>query len=84
MKVLLTGAFGNIGGHTLTALVRKGHQIRCFDMPTKANRRAARRAMRQYGDQVSAGWGDVRRREDVVRAVVDQDAIVHLAFIIPK
>ena len=84
MKVLLTGAFGNIGGHTLAALLEAGHHVRCFDIITKANRRAARRVVRHYGDRVTMVWGDLRSREDVARAVAGQEAIVHLAFIIPK
>lgn len=84
MRVLLTGAFGNIGGHALTALVRDGHRVRCLDVPSKANRKAARRALRRYGDRVEVLWGDLRRREDVACAVEGQDVIVHLAFIIPK
>ena len=84
MDVLLTGAFGNIGGHTLAALLEAGHHVRCFDITTKANRRAARRVVRHYGDRVTMVWGDLRLREDVAQAVVGQEAIVHLAFIIPK
>ena len=84
MDVLLTGAFGNIGGHTLAALLEAGHHVCCFDIATKANRRAARRAVRRYGDQVTLVWGDLRLREDVAQAVAGQEAIVHLAFIIPK
>jgi len=32
MKVLLTGAFGNIGTSTLEELVKQGHIVRCFDL----------------------------------------------------
>lgn len=44
MKVLLTGAFGNLGTHTLRELLAQGHTVRCFDVATEANRRQARRA----------------------------------------
>lgn len=80
MKVLLTGAFGNIGQSTLAELVRKGHTVRCFDVPTRANRKAARR----FQGQIEVMWGDLRRPEDVVAAVRDQEVVIHLAFIIPK
>jgi len=37
MNVLLTGAFGNVGLSTLEELLRQGHQVRCFDLKTRAN-----------------------------------------------
>jgi UDP-glucose 4-epimerase len=80
MKVLLTGAFGNIGTSTLKELVRQGHEVRCFDLRTPANERAARR----FDGQITVVWGDLRRPEDVAAAVEGQDLVLHLAFIIPK
>lgn len=84
MKVLLTGAFGNIGGHTLAALLDEGHQVRCFDIGSRGNHRAAKHLARRHGDRIEVAWGDLRSRDDVARAVAGQEAIVHLAFIIPK
>jgi len=80
MKVLLTGAFGNIGRSAVEELVKQGHAVRCFDLKTRANERAARR----YRGQIEVVWGDLRRPEDVAAAVRDQEVVVHLAFIIPK
>jgi len=80
MHVLLTGAFGNIGQNTLDELLRLGQQVRCFDLPSKTNLRAARR----HAGQVELAWGDLRRPEDVAAAVRDQEAVIHLAFITPK
>jgi short-subunit dehydrogenase len=80
MKVLLTGAFGNIGTSTLEELLQRGHQVRCFDLKTKANEKTARR----YGDKIEVMWGDLRNREDVEAAVQGQDVVLHVAFIIPK
>ena len=42
MKVLLTGAFGNIGFSTLQTLLQQGHSVRCFD---KRNRQAEKKAL---------------------------------------
>ena len=39
MRILLTGAFGNIGVKTLAELIAQGHKVRCFDTPTQANQR---------------------------------------------
>lgn len=80
MNVLLTGAFGNIGTSTLNELIRRGHQVRCFDLRTSVNRKAARR----FGGRIEVVWGDLRRQEEIAAAVEDQDVVVHLAFVIPK
>jgi nucleoside-diphosphate-sugar epimerase len=62
MKVLLTGAFGNIGRSTMDELLKRGHQVRCFDIRTRANRENAR----QYGKKSRhVFWGDLRQPEDV-------------------
>jgi UDP-glucose 4-epimerase len=80
VKVLLTGAFGNIGLQTLRELLAQGHAVRCFDVDNKQNRRQARRVPGRF-DVV---WGDLRRPADVAAAVRGQDAIVHLAFVLPN
>jgi nucleoside-diphosphate-sugar epimerase len=80
MNVLVTGAFGNVGQSTLEELLRQGHRVRCFDVKTRANERTARR----FAGQMEVVWGDLRRPDDVAAAVRDQDAVIHLAFIIPK
>lgn len=80
MRILLTGAFGNIGEHTLVELLQRGHTVRCFDMRTKRNKKIARK----YGDQIEIAWGDLRNSQDIAAAVRDQEAVLHLAFVIPK
>jgi len=79
MRVLVTGAFGNIGTSLLDELTSRGHDVRTFDVATKANRRRARK----YAGKIDTVWGDVRKPEDLGAAVIDRDAIVHLAFVIP-
>lgn len=80
MRVLLTGAFGNIGVSALDALLEREHRVRCFDIRTKTTEDAAR----QFGDDIEVVWGDLRHPEAVVKAVTDQDVVIHLGFIIPK
>jgi len=41
MKVLVTGATGNIGSHTVPELVGRGHQVRCLTRLITVNRRWA-------------------------------------------
>jgi UDP-glucose 4-epimerase len=79
MKILLTGAFGNIGTSTLEELLKRGHRITCFDMKTKSNEKVAR----SLCGNAEVLWGDLRVHEDVAAAVWDQDVVVHLAFVIP-
>ena len=79
MRILLTGAFGNIGMSSLQELLRQGHQVRCFVRKHRANKHVARR----FAKQIEVAWGDVRRREDLESAVQDQDVIIHLAYILP-
>jgi nucleoside-diphosphate-sugar epimerase len=80
MNVLLTGAFGNVGTSALAELIREGHRVRCLDLKTRANEKAAR----GFGPRVEVVWGDLRRPEDVAAAVPGQEVVIHLAFIIPK
>ncbi len=79
MKVLLTGAFGNIGFSALQELLRQGHTVRCFD---KKDRQTEKKA-RQVEGKVEVIWGDLRCSREVATAVQDQEVIVHLGYIIP-
>lgn len=84
MRVLVTGAFGNIGANVVQALLERGHRVRCFDLGTPANRKAAARLAQQHGDQIELHWGDLRDTEQVAGAVAGQDVVAHLAFLLPK
>ncbi len=82
MKILITGAFGNIGSSTIENLVAANdpeRRITCFDINNEAN---LKKAMK-FESEVETVWGDLRNYADVKRAVQDKDVIIHLAFIIP-
>ncbi|MCI0709605.1 MAG: NAD(P)-dependent oxidoreductase [Chloroflexi bacterium] len=81
MKVLLTGAFGNIGSNAVVEIARKGYKLRCFDVPTRRNRQVAARLAREANFETV--WGDLRNNEDVAKAVNGCDVVAHIAFIIP-
>ena len=89
MRVLLTGSFGNIGSHTVPALLDAGHSVRCFDLPSRAHERLFRRlaetASRTDGSsgRLSVRYGDIRDAETVREAVEGVDAVIHLAAVIP-
>jgi len=79
MKVLVTGALGNIGSNAVKSLLEQGHKVRCFDIKTEANEKAAK----NFKGKIDICWGDIRNSQDVAAAVKGQDVIVHLAAIIP-
>ncbi|MGB9824982.1 MAG: NAD-dependent epimerase/dehydratase family protein [Candidatus Hydrothermia bacterium] len=84
MKVLLTGAFGNIGQSAIEALISQGDIVRCFDMRTKKNFKLFKKLKKRYGEYIEVFWGNMVNPEDVSKAIEGQDVVVHLAFIIPK
>lgn len=81
MKVLLTGAFGNLGSLVVEKLLDRKHHVVAFDVPSKANRKIAR----SFGDppDLEIVWGDIRDGEQITAWVHEVDAVVHLAAIIP-
>ncbi|MFX0035800.1 MAG: NAD-dependent epimerase/dehydratase family protein [Candidatus Hermodarchaeota archaeon] len=79
MKILLTGAFGNVGLSTLKELIKRNYDIRVFDIKTKRNNRLAHK----FRKDIKVVWGDIRNPKDVERAVSDRDVVIHVAAIIP-
>ncbi|HEY3991493.1 MAG TPA: NAD(P)-dependent oxidoreductase [Ktedonobacteraceae bacterium] len=79
MKILLTGAFGNIGFNILQELLRQNHEVRCFDLRTPATEKKAQ----TLAGKIEIVWGDIRQPTELVQAVEGQETIIHLAFIIP-
>ena len=81
MKVLLTGAFGNVGQRTLSLLLERGYTVRCFDVKNPRNS-AIESRMKQNG-KFEIVWGDIRDKKTVESIVEGIDWIIHLAAIIP-
>ena len=77
MRILVTGALGNVGSHTLPELRRRGHQVRILARLTNRNRQATRRL------DVQTVWGDLTDRAAVDRAVDGVEVVIHLAAMIP-
>jgi nucleoside-diphosphate-sugar epimerase len=78
MNVLVTGAFGNIGSHSVDALLKLGHRVRAlsFGAPDA-------RLTKAWGSKVEVVRGDVTRPETLPPAVRGVDRVVHLAYVIP-
>jgi len=81
VKVLITGAFGNLGMSTIRALVNTNHQITCFDLPTKRNKKIFRELSKKY--KISVIWGNVLDKTSIFLAIKNQDCIIHLVAITP-
>lgn len=84
MRVLITGAFGNIGQSAIEEIIKQGDRVRCFDLKTKKNERIFRKLKKLYRDNIEVFWGDITKIEDIEKALDGQEVVVHLAFIIPK
>ena len=79
MRVLVTGAFGNIGSACLGELLRQGHTVRAFDIRSPRTEETAR----DFRGHLEILWGDIRDYDAVEDAVRDQEVVIHLAAIIP-
>jgi nucleoside-diphosphate-sugar epimerase len=75
MNVLVTGALGNIGEHTVAALLQEGHEVVAFDLLSKRTRKVAA----SLDPRVRLVWGDITEPTEIGRALEGVDAVVHLA-----
>jgi nucleoside-diphosphate-sugar epimerase len=80
MRILITGAFGNIGKAVIEEAGKRHHEIIVFEIENKKTRKAARKYREKIKDVF---FGDIRNFEDVKKAVRECDAVIHLAAIIP-
>ena len=78
MKVLVTGALGNIGSHTVGALLEERHAVVAFDLESPRARKLADR----LDERVHVRWGDVTDAPSMRAALDGVDAVVHLAAIL--
>jgi nucleoside-diphosphate-sugar epimerase len=81
MRVLLTGAFGNLGSLVIEQLLARKHHVVAFDVPSRSNRKIAG-AFEGHPD-VEIAWGDIRNADRVASLLQRLDAVIHLAAIIP-
>lgn len=81
MKVLLTGAFGNVGLSTLDELLKHKIEVRIFDLPSRRRKKMIERHPNR--SLIESFWGDLCNLHDVEQAIKGVDAIIHLGAIIP-
>lgn len=79
MKILVTGAFGNIGQKVIDLLIERSHQVVCFDLDNENNRKASAK----FGSRVDTLWGDITNQQQVIEVIADVDAVIHMAALLP-
>lgn len=84
MKILVTGASGFIGSHTVLVLLEAGHEVVGVDNLTNSSRESLRRVESLTHRRVRFIEADIRDRAamaDVMKASSDRpfDAVMHLA-----
>ena len=80
LKLLITGAFGNIGKAVIEEAHKRHHQIIVFEIDNKKTRKTASKYQQKIAEVM---FGDIRNVDDVKKAVAKSDAVIHLAAIIP-
>jgi UDP-glucose 4-epimerase len=81
LKVLLTGAFGNVGQNTLKQLIIHEHEVTCFDLPNSLNKKIYSKLSKKL--KFKKIWGNILNKKYLNKAVKGIECIIHLAAIIP-
>jgi len=80
MKILVTGAFGNVGLSVINELNGRNHEIQILDIKNSKNKKQARLLKKTYQKLF---WGDIRNIDTVKEAILDCDCVIHLAALVP-
>ena len=80
MKVLVTGAYGNIGQFIVKELLRNEHQVVALDIQNPSTKLAEKQLAQV---NVTSAWVDLQDKQGVQEALKGVDAVVHMAAIIP-
>jgi UDP-glucose 4-epimerase len=80
-RLLVTGAAGYIGSHTVLALLEAGHQVVCVDNYSNSSPVALQRVQRLAGQPLVAVQGDVRDAPLLGRLFAEHrfDGVIHFA-----
>lgn len=82
MKILVTGAFGNIGKLLINELIERNYSVKCFVLPSVKNKKIVQKIKETKGCEIF--YGDTRKKEDIKLAIKDCKVVIHLAFTSPK
>jgi nucleoside-diphosphate-sugar epimerase len=80
MNIAITGGYGNIGISVIEECLKRGHAVTVFDLDSKRSGKLSRLYLKK---NVRTVLGDIAKYPDVRGAVMNQDAIIHLAAILP-
>ncbi len=78
-RVLVTGAFGNLGYPLVRRLIAENHPAVTLDLPTRKNRGRARR----FEGKLTLLWGDILDPSLRTRALEEVGTLIHMAFLLP-
>jgi dTDP-L-rhamnose 4-epimerase len=78
-RVLVTGGAGFIGSHLADALLLRGYRVRVLDALAEQVHGGARSFPAYLSREVETIRGDVRSRDDVLRALEGVEAVFHFA-----
>jgi dTDP-L-rhamnose 4-epimerase len=78
-RVLVTGGLGFIGSHVVDLLVEKGYEVKVFDNLEPQVHGEAKKLPDYFNRRAELLVGDMRNKEAVAKAVLDVDAVIHLA-----
>jgi len=78
-NVLVTGGAGFIGSHLALRLVAQGHRVTVLDNLSPQIHPANSPLLAAIRDKVNFIQGDVRNRDDWLKAIEGQQSIVHMA-----
>lgn len=81
-RILITGAFGNLGILAAKQALAQGYSVRCFDVPTVKNRRLAT-VMQKDKPNLELVWGDIRQLDQHPNLLKGCQAVIHLASVLP-
>ena len=78
-RALITGGAGFIGSHLADALLARGYRVRVLDALTEQVHGGSRSFPAYLARDVEMIRGDVRNRDEVLRALEGVDAVFHFA-----
>ncbi|MFX0098993.1 MAG: NAD-dependent epimerase/dehydratase family protein, partial [Candidatus Hodarchaeota archaeon] len=79
MRVLITGAFGNVGIALIKEFLARNHNITVFELENKRTRKIAKK----FSKKCSIAWGNILDKDSIKTTMQDADVIVHLVALIP-
>jgi len=79
MKILLTGATGNVGFEALKKLIEHKHEVTVLEIESTKNKKK----LNQYKDKIFIVFGSITDQKLINELIVDKDVVIHLAAIIP-